>query len=166
MTAVVEPTRAAARKRRLARTLVHLGAGVIALVVLAVVLRDEHCRRSALQFAERYRRMLEQERFNESGLLPLRLEPNEKLATRTPVWRWEWLEREAASRLRQSEGPVIVAYGGSQGLWLARDGRAVLIFHNRRLDVKWLPDAEFSARWSAQQTELQRLQSEQSLHRP
>jgi len=155
-----ETTQAAARKVGVARSALALMAGAVALAVLALLARDYHRRSQALDGAREYAEVLARERIGESGVLPLNFEPGADMQATADDFKIEWLKHEEAVHLRRSRQPIIVAWTKVLPLWLGRNGRAVISFHEGRLAVDWLGNQVFDQRIAAQQEELKRLEAD------
>lgn len=155
-----ESAQAVARKVGVARSALTLLAGVVALTVLVLLVRDYQRRSHALDGAREYAAMLTRERIGESGVLPLNFEPTEALQAKADDFKLEWLAHEEAVQLRRSRQPIIVAQTQVRSLWLGRNGRAVILFHEGQLTVEWLSNPVFEQRLAAQQKELKRLEAD------
>ena len=92
-------------------------------------------------------------------MLPLNFEPSAALQETADDLNLEWLPHEEAVQLRSSPRPVIVAWTKVLSLWLGRDGRGVIVFHDGHLVAEWFGNQVFERRRAAQQKELQRLKA-------
>ena len=154
-----ESTRVAARKAGLLRSSLTLLAGAVALTLLVMLMRDYHRRIQLLDGAREYAEMLARVRVGDSGALPLNLEATDELKEVAGKLRLEWLSHAEALQLRDSSRPVIVVWSAVLPMWLGRDGRGVIVFHEGRLTAAWLSNQVFEQRQAAQQEELRRLGS-------
>lgn len=141
MKTVMPPT--ANPRSALFRRLAWLAAATIALVLFILILGDVRRQNVAMVRAREYADELNK-RLGAEKLLPLNLEPADTAAASTGKFRFEWLTRDQAFRLRGAPGPLMVAHTVPISADIVRDGRAVILFDNDQFSVLWVRAARFS----------------------
>jgi hypothetical protein len=96
------------------------------------------------------------------GVLPLNLEPKSIPQLGRSPGHFEWITTAEAIELRQSSGPVLVAWSEPVFRLFGQDGRAVVRFEIGHFEARWMTSSEFEQARAAQTAELERLRSGQA----
>ena len=132
------PPRAQSFRRRVLRSTAGLLAGVVALTLLVVLLRDISRRSTQLVAAGRYASLLQEDRLGELGHLPLNLAPGDEIAEDIRRNRWDWLSHTDAALARDTlEPPIIAAWSDPYRLWLLGTGRVMISFDGQAFAATW-----------------------------
>ncbi|MBI4716814.1 MAG: hypothetical protein HY763_03340 [Planctomycetes bacterium] len=144
----------ASHKRAIVRRSAALLAATAALVAFILLLGDMRRRNVAMERAQRFAEQLTG-RVGQDGVLPLNLEPAPAAGQPAGGFRFTWLTRDEAHRLRGSHERILAAYSPGIECNLSPDGRAVLFFESGRFGAAWVSEKEFTALNAAQQRLLE-----------
>lgn len=143
----------------LTKWLLLLVLGSIVLVAYIGLQRDLRLKRYTLEQATWYADKLS-EKLGDSHSLPLNLDVVVPAESEAQMFTMEWLSREDARILRQSQQSIIV--GRANRLLrrvLTPDGLMVVTFHNGQFKGEWLSQSEYESAMQSQHNELNRLKN-------
>ncbi len=119
------------------RSAAYLVIATLGLVAFILGLGDLRRQRNAVAQAKWHAGVF-QARVGEGKALPLNLAPETPPEGAAQMIRLESLPHDAAMNLRGTTQPIIAAWTAPVLQVLRRDGRAVLLFHEGRFEVRWM----------------------------
>ena len=146
-------------RKDVVRTAVVLCLAAAGLVAFILGLGDFRRQRNSLAQVRWHATNFER-RIGEGGALPLNFDPEVPPEGRRKMIPLESLDRQAAAKLRGSDGPIIVAQTVPILKVFGRNGRAVMTFRGGKFSVEWMTLPRFDAVYAAQQELLRRLAAE------
>ena len=152
-------------RKDVVRNAVVLCLATAGLVAFILGLGDFRRQRNALAQLRWHATTFER-RIGAGGVLPLNFEPDVPPEGRRKMIPLEWLDREAAGKLRGSDRPIIVAQTVSILQVFGRNGRAVMTFRGGKLSVEWMTLPQFDGLYAAQQEFVRRLGAEKASETP
>ncbi len=151
------------RRKSILRSVLVLAVATIILFVFILVQGDIRRRQRNVDQAFWHAGTLA-ERAGETGVLPLNLEPVPTPGRQPGMF--EWVDRDDARHLRNSDERVIAAYTVRPLQLLLRDGRAVIVFERGRFDVEWMTLSRFDELFAAQREDIRRIAAGAPRDRP
>ena len=137
-----------ARRRWVFRTTILLALTAVALCFLVTWRHDQMIINSRLQTLGKPVAQL-QAQVNQLGWLPAQAP---EMGNETFTFYASDSDRHY---IYQTSEPVIVAVTAPVQLVLLADGRAVIVYHNKKLEAKWIPIGRFEKAWDRQQKQIE-----------
>lgn len=149
----------AKRRKRVVRAFVFLAAATVGLILFIVVMGDLRRHKTAIALAEAYIARVSQ-RVGNQQILPLNLafRPDDRTdELGTPRGKMEWLTRDQAWLLRQTDGRVMAAWTGPIRRRLMSNGRVAIFFEHGVFSLDWMLLDAFDRLEIEQREELERV---------